>query len=230
MSKEIVKLSGKANRFEVVETVFPQLKAVTMLDPASPMPSSFTEDWNERVSVIREAVKVNEGGAAERLATVVGVSNKVARFGARLNRTSFLLPAVVAEALVLFAPVGMIPFVDPASLEMVVAILGSSSLFFGSSMVGVVVSAIFDKILVPFKSSSVEYTTRVSRWAQERYGLQIGEAWGAPVGAVAEDIIYLGVKDGQKIYCFETEAGWIIGYRDGTELPVQVEQKELVRA
>lgn len=52
--------------------------------------------------------------------------------------------------------------------------------------------------------------------------------WASDVTRLADDIVYVADHDGEKVYCFETRNGWVLGSRDGTELPILV--KELTEA
>ena len=55
-------------------------------------------------------------------------------------------------------------------------------------------------------------------------------AWTGPADRVSKDIAYLGVKDGENVYCQERPEGWVLTYNDGTELPVLANEKVLVKA
>lgn len=212
---------------------------VPTLTPSEPMPLGFSEAWQDTKDQLMNTVAENKDDSQLKMASLLGKRGLlVNRFFTWLNTSKRGYYGVFAGA---FSTFGLFGAIAGASLFAGDGAAGVVAGFLIGSPAGIlplmvlvpVVEYREDTLLKPIKNafSSTSYEQRVIEWAQERYGVTIPVgAWAAPSDRVSKDIAYLGVKDGESVYCFETAAGWVIGYRDGTELPVLVNEKVLVKA
>lgn len=245
MSKDLVKVDkSKALSFNDLEEASPEFVSSfsLSLDPALPMPVDAGEKWELARNQWQADVESNKNGVQERIAARMGMKTRFVSLANKLKNDN-LPPLAALIGLVFGTATAALsePFVmlligianpefseffagigdSPALIMLSVFWGGLPCLGFSVASVSILQENRAKIINASSTAFSHGYSQYVSQWVQERYGLQIGEAWASkPVGAIAEDIIYLGVKDGQKVYCFETAEGWILGHRDGTELPV----------
>lgn len=211
---------------------------VPTLIPSEPMPLSFSEAWQDTKNQLVKAVAENKDDSQLKMASLLGKQGLLTnRFFTWLNTSKRVYGVFIGA----FSTFGLFGSIAGASLFAGDGAAGVVAGFLLGSPAGILPIMVLqpmmgyreDTLLKPIKNafSSTSYEQRVIEWAQARYGVAIpAGAWADPSDRVSKDIAYLGVKDGESVYCFETDSGWVIGHRDGTELPVLVEQKELVKA
>lgn len=246
MSMSVVKSehSSQSLSFNGVEALASELNIITpVLEPCSPMPSGFRKTWEDTQDRLEETVYENKDESHRKIARALKRRNLLG------NHFLSWCSSSKHENIAGFTSAGTGVLVG-AGIPVAMAVSGGLSLDFlsvglwGGIFLGTVIGALpmavmsslmnlrSKEVLQPIvKTFSAGYEQRVIEWAQERYGVTIpAGAWASPTDRVSKDIVYLGVKDGEGVYCFETEAGWVLGHRDGTELPVLAGQKELVSA
>lgn len=243
MSKNVVKSERNIRGLSpqsVVQLASELNVDVPALNPNAPMPLGFSEAWCSAGGELVKAVQEDKEGSQLKLAELLGVH--VNRFFAGWNSSFRLVQGIAAGVIAVPALLSAVTlgfsWAEHGSASMVYGVI--MGLMFGGLVGTIPVMTLSEvathhenKLTNPIKLAfdSASYEQRVAQWAKERYGVVIpAGAWVEPTGRVSKDIAYLGVKDGENVYCFETDSGWIIGYRDGTELPVRVNEKELVKA
>lgn len=217
--------------------------AVPALNPSAPMPLGFSEAWEDAKDQLVKAVGENKDDSQLKMASLVGKRGLRANWFLTWMNTSKRVWGVFAGTMITCGLLGSLVGVGLHAGEGVgVMISGAAAAgFFIGAPAGIlslmVLTTMMDSrdnmLLKPIRDvfGSAGYEQRVIEWAKERYGVIIpAGAWVEPTGRVSKDIAYLGVKDGENVYCFETDSGWVIGHRDGTELPILIEQKKLVNA
>lgn len=244
MSKYVVKSKRplKALPLVAVETLSYELQVVVPeLTASKPMPLDFSKTWDAAKDKLGEVIVKNQGDALSKVAAALNrrftVPNKlISKLNSNKRVAAFMITSSVT-----FTALGMglsgwvLGFDTVYSTGMPVFLaFGYPSLIFSILPSGIawgMDDSLHKKFLIPVLDSfDAGYEQRVIQWARARYGVIIPRGvWVAPSDRVSEDIVHLGTQGAQNIYCFKSEQGWIIGYRDGTELPVLVEQKELVR-
>lgn len=72
------------------------------------------------------------------------------------------------------------------------------------------------------------YEERVAQWAKDRYGVTMDRQWATQQERLASDFINVAEKDGESVYCYVTDEGWVLGTIPGGELPVLTRQAQTV--
>lgn len=219
--------------------------AVPVLPPEAPMPKSYPIRWGQAKKSFEAALLGNRNGSHSKVtkllnregsfkALVVFFSNKkraIASYIFALVAPSVIFP--VLPFLLFSVPV---PETSTDVSSMVLAIAGASVMGFcvGAGIVGAG-SVLLERQSKCFNSiaSSFDggYEETVALWAKQRYRVVIPKgAWSTPSDRVSRDIAYLGMKDGESVYCQLRPEGWVLTYNDGTELPVLANEKVLVKA
>lgn len=228
MSKDIVKSERNNASFQEVEKGISALGVpMPTLNSLAPMPLSFAGQWDDVKAQVNSAIANNDPAMQTVAGKSVGFSRRRVKLIIRV-RTGLGQSKVVGLASSLGALGGTGLFFILGVPELFGSAVGLlSGAFIGLAMMGF---AEFDepKLNNFFSALDSGYEQRVAQWAQERYGVTLLNRWGNPGDRLADDIIYVGEKDGQKVYCQEGSDGWILTYKDGTELPVLA--KELMSA
>lgn len=234
MSKDIANVGKSEMTFVKLESEVFSLPNLG-LDPANPMPSNFTENWNAAAKKAVVALKANTDNVGVRFMEASGGSVvkykrwhqfdkpwfSKAVFGSMIGGPALVVPAGLASTSMPWVSFPIMLVATPLMFACVPLVAVHDRLYKVLESAMATVEDLFAE----------EYEKRVVQWAQKRYGVSIpAGAWAEPSERVAKDIVYLGMKDGEDVFCFTRGKGWIIGYRDGTELPVLAKQKELVEA
>lgn len=239
MSKSVATTDDSVAQFHSIEKVASALGQPSLkLNPGLPIPTTFNEEWEAMKKRTAETAMYHKP-TAEKVATIMKSSTRFARFKTSLRSKKVGLVSIASTAAASSATISslLIPTIDFNQGPLAMGIILCTCLIGGGAFVGGVGSTLFFVIIHEYDKRAAfvmnafdsNYAPRISQWAQERYGITAPtEAWVAPGNRVAEDIAYVGVKDGQKIYCRETGSGLILSYDDGKELPVLI--KELVNA
>lgn len=238
MSTEIVKKNKDATTFGSIERVASQVGAsFVALDPALPIPSDFNAAWGAREIAFMKAVESNEGQALVSTARAVGKSSRVAALQAWLtvrkaSLVSLSFAAVAIGGGIFLGVTGDWGFAMSVYEKVLAGGAGGVGIAMPVSVPLIFAREMYNQEFHPAirKAFDAGYQLKVTEWAQGRYGVAMIDRWASSKSRLADDIAYVGDKDGQKIYCQERPEGWVLTYNDGTELPVLVEQKELVEA
>lgn len=236
MSKAVAKIEKEVT-FRDIEKINPNLdfSGSYNLDASQPLPLDFGGKWSDAEKTIHDAVERNDFDACRDFAMANGKTERQYKTARFLTSTKTFTTWVASWGAVFAAGAITVPIA--ASLEAASMGLVATS-FIGVSGLSLILSmtaypfiedglrGVYPKLSQLFES---EYQVRVSRWAMERYGVNMLDSrWASDVTRLADDIVYVADHDGEKVYCFETPNGWVLGSRDGTELPVLA--KELVEA
>lgn len=219
---------------------------VPTLNPSAPMPLNFREAWVSAKDELERVMVWNQNDSNSKVAKALNrrglLTNKFLSWFTSEKRMNVFI-VVTSSVFTVFGAVSF-PLILSAAEIATLGSLGSFCAFLGGIPLGFSLSVppvmsvgsaveyknekLFSPLVTKFDSG---YEQCVSQWAQARYSVTIpAGAWAGPTDRVSKDIVYLGVKDGEGVYCQQHEEGWILTYKDGTELPVLVGQKELVEA
>lgn len=243
MSKDFVKVEKDETvlTFNEIESTFPDLVSNYSLsfDPAKALPVDAGEKWNDAGDQWLADVESNKDGALEKVAVRLGKKSWLARLGYRFRHDSWALIAALAGLVTgTGLSVVLVPVVAPAVSvilpgmgEFLSSVDGMPLIFFSvfwGGMPGIFLTVPLQAAqqfrLNAIGASQVAfakgYPQQVSQWAMLRYGVTMKNRWDSTAVHLADDVIYVGEKNGEKVYCFETPDGWVLGSRDGTELPV----------
>lgn len=234
MSQDVVNVEKSELTFAKLESEVLRAPALG-LDPANPMPSDFTAKWNGAAKNAVAALEANTDDVGVRFMEASGGSVAKYKRWQQFNKPWFWKAVFgsMAGSFILLMSACVVP-ASEAWMYLPIALVSAPLMMASIPLVSVYDR--LDKVLEGAVAATEglfarEYDFRVSQWAQERYGVTIPvDAWAEPSERVAKDIVYLGMKGGEDVFCFTTGSGWVIGYRDGTELPVLAGQTELVNA
>lgn len=207
------------------------------LNPGFAMPTKFNEDWSENEKLVINLVSTE---FSKLLSEEVAAKKKQKPFIAFLDSAKGLVASLVA-AVSVFVP-GALLYESTQNLGVGIGIImvtnavvmPSVCFYFArptheekSEIVGGNLRKVSSQVR---ELSEKNYQDVVSRWALQRYGFIMTTRWDSQVKRLADDIIFVGEKDGRKVYCQERSEGWVLTYNNGTELPVLVNEKKLVKA
>lgn len=216
---------------------------VPALSADEPMPLDFNESWGAAKEQLEEAFYKNKGESVLRISKALNLrvtsANRLASWLNTPKRVTTVVLGWLAASVTLGTGLGVLFYgLEPLPASGVPGFLIGTLLSplpavtcvpLGQQITYDLSKKFFTPVLYSFEAG---YEERVAQWAQERYGVTIpAGAWAGPADRVSKDIVYLGVKDGESVYCQQQVGGWVLTYKDGTELPVLVtKQKELVEA
>lgn len=227
------------------ERLTSELQVVTPgLSASEPMPLDFNQKWSDTVESFKGALVSRV--EAEALRTPNGTDSIASFIHKHLNilkhpwfdttACGVGLPVLFGGGIVFALNTGVLQVLGITACVLgLVTVFGSA---INSNLVPFYLNAMNKRVLesktlagqAVFEVADQMYQAQVSQWAEQRYGVKMKNRWDSQVKRLAEDLVYVGDKNGRRVYCREANVGWVLTFDGGEELPVLVDVQELVKA